>query len=87
MATVLPPPSKRQKREIAEKARDQQKIDSIPRELGSIRVQFVDQATGKPTGPAVAVPVADASVKNLETLLNTLHGNVGTNTGGFGPFA
>jgi ribosome assembly protein 4 len=81
MATVLPPPSKRQKREIAEKAREQQEIDSIPRDLGSVRVQFVDQATGKPTGPAVAVPVADASVKNLETLLNTLQGNVGTNTG------
>ena len=78
MATVLPPPSKRQKRETVEKTRQQQEIDEIPTTLGSIRVQFVDQATGATTGPAVAVPVADASTKNLETLLNTLQGNVGT---------
>ncbi|KAL1963512.1 hypothetical protein VTN77DRAFT_8093 [Rasamsonia byssochlamydoides] len=75
MATLVPPPSKRQKREIAEKARLQQEIESIPSDLGSIRVQFIDQATGTATGPAVAVPVADANVKNLETLLNTLQGN------------
>ncbi|KAL2215035.1 ribosome biogenesis protein Rsa4 [Thermoascus aurantiacus ATCC 26904] len=75
MATLVPPPSKRQKREIAEKARQQQEIESIPDNLGSIRVQFFDQATGEATGPAVAVPVADATVKNLETLLNTLQGN------------
>lgn len=78
MATLVPPPSKRQKREITEKARQQQEIETIPSDLGSIRVQFVDQATGTPTGPAVSVPVADANVKNLETLLNTLQGNVGT---------
>lgn len=80
MATLVPPPSKRQKREIAEKARQQQEIESIPDNLGSIRVQFFDQATGEATGPAVAVPVADATVKNLETLLNTLQGNVGTHS-------
>ena len=77
MATLLPPPTKRQKTEIAEKARLQQEIQSIPDNLGSIRVQFFDQATGSATGPAVSVPVADANVKNLETLLNTLQGNVG----------
>ncbi|KAK2754229.1 hypothetical protein FQN54_007108 [Arachnomyces sp. PD_36] len=75
MATVVPPPSKRQKVEIAEKARQQQEVQTIPDGLGSIRVQFFDQATGKATGPAVSVPVADASVKNLETLLNTLQEN------------
>lgn len=78
MATLLPPPSKRQKVEIAEKARQQQEIQSIPSDLGSVRVQFFDQSTGAATGPAVSVPVADATVKNLETLLNTLQGNVGT---------
>lgn len=78
MATLFPPPSKRQKREIAEKAEQQQAIESIPDDLGSVRVQFFDQATGSATGPAVSVPVADATVKNLETLLNTLQGNVGT---------
>ncbi|OJD28424.1 hypothetical protein ACJ73_00172 [Blastomyces percursus] len=75
MATVLPPPSKRQKREIAEKAQQQQEIQTIPTDLGSIRVQFFDQTTGRATGPPVSVPIADASVKNLETLLNTLQGN------------
>lgn len=40
-------------------------------------MQFFDQATGKASGPAVAVPIADASVRNLEILLNTLQGNVG----------
>lgn len=77
MATVVPPPSKRQRLEITEKARQQQEVQNIPDGLGSIRVQFFDQATGKATGPAVAVPVADTSVKNLETLLNTIQENVG----------
>lgn len=81
MATLVPPPTKRQKVEVAEKARQQQEIQSIPTDLGSVRVQFFDQATGSATGPAVAVPVADATVKNLETLLNTLQGNVGTLVG------
>jgi ribosome assembly protein 4 len=76
MATLYPPPSKRQKLVQADKAREQQEIESIPSDLGSVRVQFFDQATGQPTGPAVSVPVADANVKNLETLLNTLQGNV-----------
>ena len=77
MATLLPPPSKRQRVAQAEKAREQHEIQGIPTDLGSVRVQFFDQATGNPTGPAVSVPVADANVKNLETLLNTLQGNVG----------
>jgi hypothetical protein len=80
MATLFPPPSKRQKLETANKAREQQEVETVPADLGSIRVQFFDQATGKATGPAVAVPVADASVQNLELLLNTLQGNVGTLT-------
>lgn len=78
MATLIPPPSKRQKVAAAEKAREQQEIQSIPTDLGSVRVQFFDQATGNATGPAVSVPVADANTKNLETLLNTLQGNVST---------
>ena len=76
MATVLPPPSKRQRTTTAIKAREQQELDSIPDNLGSVRVQFRDHATGNPTGPAVSVPVVDATVKNLELLLNTIQGNV-----------
>lgn len=78
MATVVPPPSKRQKLEAVEKARIQAEENEIPEGLGSVRVQFVDQSTGDGTGPAVAVSVANATVKNLETLLNSIQGNVGT---------
>ncbi|KAI4195204.1 MAG: hypothetical protein LQ350_007326 [Teloschistes chrysophthalmus] len=78
MATLIPPPSKRQNVAVAEKAREQQDIDTIPDHLGSVRVHFFDQSTGKPTGAPVAVPVADATVKNLELLLNTLQGNDAT---------
>lgn len=76
MATVLPPASKRQRTAIADKAREQQELDRIPDDLGSLRVQFFDQATGLHTGAPVSIPVADATVKNLELLLNTLQGNV-----------
>ncbi|KAL8961568.1 MAG: hypothetical protein Q9193_001894 [Seirophora villosa] len=69
MATVLPPPSKRQRTLVAEKAREQQDVDTIPSDLGSVRVHFYDQSTGKPTGAPVAIPVADATVKNLELLM------------------
>ncbi|KAI9674462.1 MAG: hypothetical protein M1817_001800 [Caeruleum heppii] len=72
MATVLPPPSKRQKTATATRAREQQDIDSIPDNLGSVRIQFHDHATGLSAGPPVSVPVADATVKNLELLLNKL---------------
>jgi len=75
MATVAPPPSKRQKLEASEKARNQAEVAAIPENLGSIRVQFVDQSTGTITGPLVSVPVQDATVRNLENLLNTLQGN------------
>lgn len=76
MATVLPPPTKRQRTATAIKAKEQQDIDSIPEHLGSVRVQFHDHATGQPVGPPVSVPVADATVANLELLLNTLQGHV-----------
>jgi len=72
MATVLPPPPKRQKLEAAEKARVQQEPTPIPE--GSIRVQFVDRTTNTPAGPAVSIPLTQATVKNLEVLLNSLLG-------------
>ena len=77
MATVLPPPSKRQRTAVAEKAKEQQEIESIPNNLGSIRVLFVDQGTGQSSGAPVSIPVADATARNLELLLNTLQRNVG----------
>ncbi|MCJ1377358.1 hypothetical protein MMC17_000453 [Xylographa soralifera] len=75
MATVIPPPNKRQRLENAENTRKQQDVASIPHDLGSFRVQFVDKTTGKPTGGLVSIPVADSTVKNLELLLNSLQGN------------
>jgi ribosome assembly protein 4 len=76
MATILPPPSKKQKTADAKRAQEQQDIDSIPENLGSVRIQFHDAATGTVTGPPVSVPVSDATTKNIELILNTLLGNV-----------
>lgn len=75
MATILPPPSKRQKIAAVEKAERQTEEARIPEGLGSIRIQFVDQSTGKSAGPAVSVDVRQATVKNLESLLNVIQEN------------
>lgn len=76
MATIPPPPSKRQKTAVAEKAREQQTVEDIPDGLGSIRVQFSNQTNGEHFGAPVSISVVNATVKNLELLLNTLQGNV-----------
>jgi hypothetical protein len=78
MATVLPPQSKRQRLDTSEKARIQAEANEIPRGLGSVRVQFIDQSTGSGAGPAIALPIENATVRNLETLLNSIQGNVGS---------
>ncbi len=76
MATVLPPPSKRQRVEASERAREQQDVE-IPPAAGSLRVQFFDEISGLPIGQGpILVPLADANPKNLELLLNTLQGHV-----------
>ncbi|OWP03876.1 hypothetical protein B2J93_1634 [Marssonina coronariae] len=73
MATVLPPPSKRQRTDAADKARAQQDIEDTPKDAGSLRIQFFDEITGLPIGQGpVLIPVADATPKNLELLLNAL---------------
>jgi hypothetical protein len=77
MATVIPPPSKRQRTDAADRAREQQDIEVIPADAGSLRLQFFDETTGLPIGQGpILVPVADANPKNLELLLNTLQGHV-----------
>jgi hypothetical protein len=77
MATVLPPPNKRQRTDAADRARQQQDIEVIPSDAGTLRLQFYDETTGLPIGQGpVLVPVADATPKNLELLLNTLQGHV-----------
>jgi len=77
MATVLPPPSKRQRTDAAERARQQQEIEVIPSDAGTLRLQFFDETTGLAIGDGpILVPVADATPKNLEVLLNALQGHV-----------
>lgn len=72
MATVLPPPSKRQKRDDAVRARDPISAPTIPD--GLQRIQFRDADTNAAQGPVVSVALADLSPKNLSLLLNSLLG-------------
>ena len=75
MATQLPPPTKKQKVAEAERAREQQHIaDSFPPDAGTIRVRFFDESSGDPIGGTFSVAVIDATVKNLELLVNRLLG-------------
>ncbi|MCJ1376725.1 hypothetical protein MMC20_007970 [Loxospora ochrophaea] len=75
MATVLPPPSKRQRLDAETRAREQQPVAEPQADLGNVRVQFYDQATGKAGLGPISIPVASATVKNLELLLNSLQEN------------
>ncbi|KAB8336841.1 hypothetical protein FH972_021149 [Carpinus fangiana] len=61
MATVLPPPSKRQKLAAEQEKQQLEDAQRIPDGLGDVRVQFVDQASGQPTGGPVSLPVAHAN--------------------------
>lgn len=77
MATILPPPSKRQRLEVFKASKEQQDIDVVPPESGSLKINFIDSRTGAPMcdGP-ILVPVADATPQNLELLVNKLQGRV-----------
>jgi ribosome assembly protein 4 len=72
MATVLPPPSKRRKLQISNLSAKQQEPAAAP--TGSVKIRFVDRSTGESVGPVVAVPLAQASVRNLNVLINDLQG-------------
>ena len=76
MATITPPPSKKQKIAAETKKQVDQESQRIPLGLGSVRVQFVDQSTEASTGGPISVPLDQANVKNLELLLNSLQGQV-----------
>lgn len=72
MATVVPPPSKRQKRENLEKTQIQQDVTAVAAgPAGSFKARFLD-SDGKQMADVIEVPLADASEKNLSLLLNTL---------------
>lgn len=72
MATVIPPPSKRQKTAFA--AQSRLEAQPTPPPTGSIRIRIHDRSTSKPLGgSSVLVSLADATVKNLELLANSLN--------------
>lgn len=67
MATLVPPPSKRQRRELqAPKI-----IDEIPEDLPHVVIKFQASDTGDVIGGNVRIP-GSATEKQLETLLNKL---------------
>lgn len=74
MATVVPPPSKRQRREELERTTTQADISTLlPADSGSFKARFIDDAGAQMTD-VIEVPLADASEKNVSLLLNTLLG-------------
>ncbi len=74
MATVVPPPSKRQRREEIERTKVQQDVTAIlPPEDGSFKARFID-SDGKQMADIIEIPLADASETNVSLLLNTLLG-------------
>lgn len=76
MATALPPPSKRQKRENLERSSIQQDVTiAASGPAGSFKARFLD-GDGKQMADVIEVPLADASEKNLSLLLNTLMARV-----------
>ena len=76
MATVPPRPNKKQKIAADTAKLQAEEENRIPEGLGNVRVQFLDETTGNATGAPVTLPLAQASVKNLELLLNSLLQNV-----------
>lgn len=75
MATIAPPPSKRQRREALEKTQIQQDVTPPQIEAGSFKARFVDNE-GTQLADIIEVPLGDATEKNVSLLLNTLLGRV-----------
>ncbi|OAA61758.1 WD repeat protein [Niveomyces insectorum RCEF 264] len=74
MATLVPPPPKRQRRAQIERTQIQQDITAnLPPDHGSFKARFID-GDGKQMADVIEVPIADASEKNVSLLLNTLLG-------------
>lgn len=76
MATVVPPPSKRQKREEIERTQTQQDVAPLlATDLGSFKASFVN-GDGQQMTDVIEINFADATEKNVSVLLNTLLGRV-----------
>jgi ribosome assembly protein 4 len=69
MATVIPPPSKKQKKE-AQKVRE---VDLVPKDLPNVLIKFQASDSGESIGGSIRVP-GGITEKQLEELLNQLHG-------------
>lgn len=69
MATVIPPPSKKQKKE----AQQVREVDLIPADLPNVLIKFQASDTGESIGGSIRVP-GGITEKQLEELLNQLHG-------------
>ncbi|ANZ73997.1 BA75_00789T0 [Komagataella pastoris] len=68
MATLLPPPSKKQKRA----AQLPVEVDIIPKDLPNVLIKFQASDTGDSIGGSIRVP-GSISERQLEELLNNLH--------------
>ncbi|CAH2352021.1 ribosome assembly protein 4 [[Candida] railenensis] len=69
MATVIPPPSKKQKRE----AQQVREVDLVPDDVPNVLIKFQASDTGESIGGSIRVP-GGITEKQLEELLNQLHG-------------
>lgn len=69
MATVIPPPSKKQRRQ----AQEPKEVDIIPKDLPNVLIKFQASDTGESVGGSIRVP-GDISERQLEELLNKLNG-------------
>lgn len=69
MATVIPPPSKKQKKE-AQQVRD---VNIIPEDLPNVLIKFQAADSGDSVGGSIRVP-GGITEKQLEELLNQLNG-------------
>src|SRR5438876_8311046 len=76
MATLAPPPPKRQRIEV-------QQNDTTENANASFRARFVDDEGKQITTSAIQLLSADASEKNLAVLVNTL---LGREPGDFTPY-
>ena len=69
MATVIPPPSKKQKRE----AQQTREVNLVPDDVPNVLIKFQASDTGESTGGSIRVP-GGITEKQLEELLNNLRG-------------
>jgi len=76
MATLAPPPSKRQRREEIQRTQTQQDVTPlVATDLGSFKANFID-SDGNQMADVVEINFADATEKNVSNLLNALLGRV-----------